>query len=87
MHIMPSDLINVRFDEISDWCKSTGEPVYLTKNGELDLVIFSLETYERQRTLAALKERLLNIELEQRNGARYYELNDLNNILDKVVSN
>lgn len=81
MFILPSELINERYDEISDWCKFTGELVYLTKNGEPDLVVLSLEAYEKQQTLAALKEKLQNIELEQRNGARYYSLDQLDSAL------
>ena len=33
--------------EISDICHSTGEPVFVTKNGYGDMVIMSMETYEK----------------------------------------
>lgn len=33
--------------EISDICHSTGEPVFVTKNGYGDMVIMSMETYEQ----------------------------------------
>lgn len=35
------------YDEISDLCHRTGEPVFLTKDGKVDLVAMSIETYER----------------------------------------
>lgn len=32
--------------EISELCKSSGEPIFVTKNGYGDMVIMSMETYE-----------------------------------------
>ena len=45
----------------------------------------SVETLEKQIALLELKERLLNIELEQRNGAKYYSLEELDNALNKII--
>jgi len=36
MQIKPSASIRQNYNEIADLCRSTGEPVYLTKNGEGD---------------------------------------------------
>ena len=33
--------------EISDLCHKTNEPIYVTKNGYGDMVIMSIENYER----------------------------------------
>jgi PHD/YefM family antitoxin component YafN of YafNO toxin-antitoxin module len=35
--------------EISDLCHASDEPVFITKNGYGDMVIMSMETWERQR--------------------------------------
>ena len=32
--------------EISDMCHKAEEPIYVTKNGYVDMVIMSMETYE-----------------------------------------
>ena len=46
--------------EISETCKKAGEPVFITKNGYGDMVIMSMETYERtiarQNIFSALAE-------------------------------
>ena len=55
------------------------------KNGEGDLVVMSIEAYEKKEALLALKERLLDIELEQRNGAKYYSLDELDSALKRIV--
>ena len=39
MNIRPSASIRQNYNEISELCKKSGEPVYLTKNGEGDLVV------------------------------------------------
>lgn len=45
-HIIPiKDLKNTA--EISELCRSTAEPVFITKNGYGDMVIMSMETYEK----------------------------------------
>ena len=33
--------------ELSDMCRNSQEPVFITKNGYGDMVIMSMETYER----------------------------------------
>ncbi|MDR0311766.1 MAG: type II toxin-antitoxin system Phd/YefM family antitoxin [Acidobacteriota bacterium] len=44
--------------EISDLCHSKPEPVFITKNGYGDMVIMSMETYERKMALADIYEKL-----------------------------
>ncbi len=34
--------------EISDMCHNSEEPIYITKNGYGDMVIMSMETYEKK---------------------------------------
>ena len=87
MTILPSTSLRNQYNEISEKCKKTGEPIYLTKNGEGDLVVMSVEAFEKQQALLKLKERLLDIELEQRSGAKSYSLDELDSALRKIVNN
>lgn len=50
-----TDLRNT--NEISELCHSKDEPIFITKNGYGDLVIMSIETYEREMTLADVYKR------------------------------
>ena len=43
-----SDLRN-NANEISDFCRQTHEPVYITRNGSGDMVVLSMEEYERKQ--------------------------------------
>jgi len=40
-----ADLRN-SYSEISDFCHKFREPIFITKNGEGDLAVMSIETYE-----------------------------------------
>ena len=44
MIIRPSATIRQNYNEIADMCRKTAEPVFLTKNGEGDLVVMDIET-------------------------------------------
>ncbi|MDR1000768.1 MAG: type II toxin-antitoxin system Phd/YefM family antitoxin [Clostridiales bacterium] len=37
--------------EISELCRNAGEPIFVTKNGYGDMVIMSMETYEKNMLL------------------------------------
>lgn len=45
--IRPSSDLRNRYNEISDFCNSNNEPVFITKNGTGDLVVMSNAEYER----------------------------------------
>jgi len=45
--IRPSSDLRNKYNEISEFCHKYEEPVYITKNGHGDLVVMSIETYEK----------------------------------------
>jgi len=45
--IRPSSDLRNKYNEISNICHETSEPVYITKNGGGDLAVMSIEVYER----------------------------------------
>ncbi len=45
----------------------------------------SVEDFEKQQALLKLEEQLLDIELEQKNGAKYYSLDELDAALKNIV--
>ncbi len=62
-----SDLRN-NANEISEFCHNEREPVFITKNGVGDLVVMSMETYERQQSLLKLLSALSQTEADIANG-------------------
>ena len=62
MTMLPCTSLKKQYNKISEKCKQTGEPIYITKNGKADSVIVSFEAYEKQLALLKIKEHLLDIE-------------------------
>ncbi len=46
-NIRPSSDLRNKYNEISEFCHKYSEPVYITKNGQGDLAVMSIETYEK----------------------------------------
>lgn len=86
MTIKPSAAIRQNYNEISELCKSTGEPVFLTKNGEGDLVVMDIQSFDRREKMLALREQLLNIERDRINGAAYFSADEVDADLEKVIT-
>jgi len=64
-----SDLRN-HSNEISEFCRTAHEPVFITKNGVGDMVVLSLEMYERQQAQLELYAKLAEAEAEIAAGAK-----------------
>ena len=72
MIIKPSTALRNDYQTISNMVKETAELIYITKNGEGDMVVLSIEAYERREEMLRLRERLLYSEEERLSGARTY---------------
>lgn len=60
--IKPSAAIRQNYTDIANLCKETGEPVFLTKNGEGDLVVMDIAAYDQREKQLELREKLVEIE-------------------------
>lgn len=78
--------LSPELNDLSNKCKELGEPIVITKDGKPDLVVMSFDVYLWHKNLLKLKERLLDIEFEQKNGAKYYTLDELDTSLKKLIS-
>ena len=45
--IKPSAYLRNNYNEVSEFCHSRHEPVFITKNGHGDLVVMSIAAYEK----------------------------------------
>jgi len=46
-NIRPSAYLRNNYNEISEFCHASMEPVFITKNGHGDLAVMSIEAYEK----------------------------------------
>ena len=84
--IKASAAIRQNYNEISNLCKDTGEPVFLTKNGEGDLVVMDIETYNRREKMLKLREELLAVEEDRIAGRNGCTLDELDAYLDDAIA-
>jgi prevent-host-death family protein len=85
MQIKPSATIRQNYNEIASLCKSSGEPVFLTKNGEGDLVVMDIETFTRREKMLKLREELLAVEEDRLSGRVGVTPDELDKYLDGII--
>lgn len=77
MNIRPSAAIRQNYNEIADMCRETKEPIFLTKNGEGDLVVMDIETYNRREKMLKLREELLAVEEDRMHGSKGHSVDEV----------
>lgn len=60
-------------NEISDLCHERQEPIFITKNGYGDLVVMSIETYEKMMENAAIDNAIAEAETEYRHSGELHD--------------
>lgn len=69
MIIKASAALRNEYGAISDMAKKTKEPIYITKNGEGDLVVMDIDAFEKREQVLELRAKVLQAEQERMEGA------------------
>lgn len=69
MIIKASAALRNDYAAISNMAKETNEPIYITKNGEGDLVLMSINAFEKRDQILQLRAKVLQAEQERLDGA------------------
>lgn len=86
MIIKSSAALTNDYTAISDLAHEKHEPIYITREGEGDLVLMSIEEYERREQLMKLKSELDKAEHEYMSGAPMYTIEEVWEELDKIYA-
>ena len=86
MNIRPSAAIRQNYNEIAELCRKTAEPIYLTKNGEGDLVVMDIDTFNRREKMLKLREELLAVEEDRLTGREGISLDELDTYLEGLIA-
>ena len=82
--IRPSADLRNKYNEISSFCHQHQEPIFITKNGQGDLAVMSIETYEYLAGRMQLYQ-LLDEGLEQEKKGEMQDFKSaLSNIKNKM---
>lgn len=68
MLIKASAALRNDYATISALAKETKEPIYITKNGEGDLVLMSIDAFEKREQMLQLRAKVLQAEQERIDG-------------------
>ncbi len=82
---MFSTAIRKNYNEISALYKRSGEPVYLTKNGEGDLVFMDIEAFARRESMLRLRENLLAVEEGRLKGRSGHSIDEVSTMMKAAV--
>ena len=85
MNIRPSAAIRQNYNEIAELCRKTEEPVFLTKNGEGDLVVMDIETFNRREKMLKLREDLLAVEEDRMRGSQGYSVGEVASMMRRAI--
>ena len=76
MIIKPSASLRNDYSKISELAKKTKEPIYITKNGEGDLVVMSIDAFEKREQVLKLRAKVLQAEQERISGAETLSISE-----------
>lgn len=85
MNIKPSAAIRKNYNEIAALCKRTREPVFLTKNGEGDLVVMDIATFSQRESMLRLREQLVAVEEDRLAGKTGLAIDEVDEMMKKVI--
>ncbi len=68
MNIRPSAELRNKYNEISNYCRETKEPIYITVNGRGDTVVLNITEFENMKAELELLRSLAEAEDDVANG-------------------
>lgn len=68
MVIRPSSALRNDYTQISDLAKASGEPIFITRNGEDDGVYMSMETFEEREKMFRHRDAVYTAEFSRLSG-------------------
>ena len=85
MTIIASAEIRLNYNEVVDKCKESGEPIYLTKNGQGELVVMDIASFERREAELAAQQLVLESYAERLFSGKLISHEDVMKALDKFI--
>ena len=85
--VKPSTSIRHNYNQFSKHCHETNSPVLLTKNGEADLVVMSVESYQRMMAQNKLGQMLAKVDRDIAANLPMRDFEDVFSDIEKRIIN
>lgn len=84
MLIKSSTALRNEYDALVNLSREQQEPIYITRNGEGEMVFLPIEAYEKREAELKLMEKLLTAEKNRLAGAATFTTDDLRQELEEI---
>lgn len=85
MIIMASADIRLKYNDVVEKCRESGQPVYLTKNGQGELVVMDIASFERREQELQAQQLVLEAIAARLAGEKDYSLKESRALIDKLI--
>lgn len=86
MIIKSSTALRNNYTKISTLAHEVDEPIYITKNGEGDLVVMSIQAFEKREQIMKLRSKVAMAEQSRLSGEPTVELEEARRRLEEKYS-
>ena len=85
MTILASAEIRLNYNDVVKKCKESGEPIYLTKNGQGELVVMDIASFEKREQELRVQELVLEALSARLAGEKDYSLEQSKALVNKMI--
>lgn len=85
MTIMASADIRLKYNDVVEKCKETGQPIYLTKNGQGELVVMDIASFEKREQEIKAQQLVLESFAARLAGEKDYSLEESQKLINKML--
>ena len=87
MKIKSSTVLRNEYNTISALAHESQEPIYITKNGEGDIVLMSVDAFENREQVLQHRAAILEAEFSRLNGEPTYTVDEIRRKLKEKYDN
>ena len=85
MTIRASADIRTNYNAVIEECRQTGEPVYLTKNGQGEAVVMDIASFERREQILRAQQMVLEAYIDNLAGAKSFSSEEVKSMIDRLI--